>query len=62
MCLTVPILVLGVDEARHHPVPSRGMDRVKPLSPVTIGVVVEDLACDLVTWIEVVRVLRKGIF
>ena len=61
MCLTVPILVLGVDEARHHPVPSRGMDRVKPLSPVTIRVVVEDLPGDLVTRVKVVSALGKGI-
>lgn len=61
MCLTVPVLVLGVDEARHHPVPARGVHRVQPLAPVTIRVVVEDFPGDLVTRVEAVRVLRKRI-
>ena len=61
MCLTIPVPVLSVDEARHHPVPTRGVHRVKPLSPVTIRVVVEDLPNDLVTRVEVVRVLGKRI-
>ena len=62
MSLTIPVLVLGVDEACHHPVPARGVHRVKPLSPVTIRVIVEDFPGYLVTRVEVVRVLRQRIF
>ena len=61
MMLTIPVLVLCVDEAGDHPVPARGVHRVKPLPAVAVRVVVEDLPRDLVTWVESVRVLRKRI-
>ena len=59
--LTIPVLVLGMDEASDHSVPARGVHCVKPLSAVTVRVVVEDFPCDLVTGVESVRVLRKRI-
>ena len=61
MVLTIPVLVLSMDEARDHPVPPRGVDRVQPLSAVAIGVRVKYSPGDLLTGVQPVRVLRKRI-